>query len=775
MPPAPWSNVIANPGFGCLTTESGTLATWAANSQANRLTPWTNDPAADPSVEAVYLRDELTGECWCPTPRPMPSTATTIVHHGAGWTSYETSCKGLNHEWTVFVPAADPVKLMRLKVRNLEQTSRKLSATYYAEWVLGTTREATAMHVVTEVDAETGAMLARNRFREGSGERVAFADVARRPRTLTADRTEFLGRNGDPSAPAALRRVGLSGRVGAAIDPCAAIQTTFDLPAGGECEIIFFLGEAENLGAAQALIARYREPEVAGRALDEVRGAWDRLLTTVQVKTPDPAMDLLLNRWLLTQVLACRVWARSAFYQSGGAYGFRDQLQDVMSLTLAAPAEARAQILRAASRQFTEGDTQHWWHPPDGRGVRTRISDDPLWLVFVASNYAVVTGDLAIFDEVVPYLKAPVLREGQEEDYGRPQIAEESGTIADHCDRALARVCHFGAHGLPLMGTGDWNDGMNRVGVEGRGESVWLGLFLATTLDRLAEVAEARGDPAKAVRLRAQAQSALAAVEAEGWDGAWYRRAYFDDGTPLGSAANDECQIDEIPQAWAVIAGANPSRCTQAMAAVDERLVRRDTKVVLLLDPPFDAGSLQPGYIKGYVPGVRENGGQYSHAAVWVALAFAKLGDGAKAHEVYDLLDPIRHGDTPEAISRYKVEPYVMAGDVYGRGDLAGRGGWTWYTGSAGWMYRVGLEEILGLRKRGGLLLIEPCIPPSWERFEVVYQHATTTYRIAVENPDRVGRGVRSIEQDGQAISPPQGITLGDEGREVAIRVVLGH
>ncbi len=775
LPPAPWSNVIANAGFGCLATESGTSATWAANSQANRLTPWTNDPASDPTVEAVYLRDEKSAKVWSPMPRPVPQAATTIVRHGAGYTSYETNVHGLAHELTVFVAPDDPVKLLRLKVRNLDDARRSLSATYYAEWVLGTTREATAAHIATEVDPDTGAILARNPFRAESPARVAFADVDLRPRTITTDRAEFLGRNGDPSMPAALRRVGLSGRSGAALDPCAAIQAHFELGPHEETEVLFLIGEAADIDLARSLVLRYREPGAASKALQDVRARWERLLGTVQVRTPDPAMDLLLNRWLLTQTLSCRVWARSAFYQSGGAYGCRDQLQDVMALCLSAPEEARAQILRVASRQFLEGDIQHWWHTPDGRGVRTRISDDPLWLPFAASHYAEVTGDYAIFDVVVPYLRAAILRPGQEEDYGRPAISDESGTVSEHCDRAIARVQRFGAHNLPLMGTGDWNDGMNRVGSEGHGESVWLGIFLATTLDRWASVADVRGRPDRSAVLKIQATSARSAVETHGWDGEWYRRAYFDNGEPLGSALNDECQIDAIPQAWAAIAGGfDPERVAKAMDSTSRRLVRRDVGIVLLLDPPFDTGPLQPGYIKGYVPGVRENGGQYSHAAAWVALALAKLGRGAEAHEVFQLLNPIRHSDSPEAVSTYKAEPYVLAGDVYGRGDLAGRGGWTWYTGSAGWMYRVGLEAILGFRKLGDELQIDPCIPPSWERYEIDYRHKSSIYRISVENPDHVSQGVYRLEIDGAGVPAKDGVPLFDDGGEHFVRVVMG-
>ncbi len=503
LPPAPWVNVVANPAFGFLVSEAGAGSSWAINSQANRLTPWSNDPVSDPPGEAVYLRDEETGEVWTPTPLPVASATPTVVRHGQGYTVFEREGPGVSHELTLFVAPDDPVKLILLKVRNTGDRPRRLSATFFAEWVLGTSRDATAAHVATAIDPPTGALTAHNSFRDDFAGRVAFADVDRRPRTVTADRSEFLGRNGSAAAPAALRRAELSGRVGAALDPCAAIMAPFELDPGEETEILFLLGEAGDLDEARALVGRYREPGRARAALDEARSRWDAVLSAVQVRTPDPAIDVLLNRWLLYQVLSCRVWGRSGFYQSGGAFGFRDQLQDVMALVHGAPAEARAHILRAASRQFAEGDVQHWWHPPAGRGVRTRFSDDYLWLPLVACHYADATGDAALFDERVPFLEGPVLRPDQEDDYGLPVASEEVATLYDHCVRALEHGAAVGAHGLPLMGTGDWNDGMNRVGDGGKGESVWDAWFQVTVLRRFAGVAEARGDSAFAARCRA--------------------------------------------------------------------------------------------------------------------------------------------------------------------------------------------------------------------------------------------------------------------------------
>jgi cyclic beta-1,2-glucan synthetase len=774
LPPAPWINVVANPVAGFLVSEAGSGYTWAGNSQGNRLTPWSNDPVSDPPGEVVYLRDEMTGEVWSPTPLPVPAPAPTVVRHGQGYTTFERTVQGLSHELTLFVPPDDPVKLVVLRVRNLREQPRRLSATFYAEWVLGMTRDASASHVVTEVDVETGALLARNAFRSDFAGRVAFADVDLRPRSVTADRVEFLGRNGSPAAPAGLKQVELSGRVGAALDPCAAIQAKLELAGNEEASVVFLLGEAETLEAARGLLERYREPGQAALALEAVRRRWDDLLGAVQVRTPNAAMDLMLNRWLLYQVVSCRLWGRSAFYQSGGAYGFRDQLQDVMALVHGAPDEARAQILRAAARQFVEGDVQHWWHPPLGRGVRTRFSDDLLWLPLVVTHYTTTTGDLAILDETLPYLAGPVLAEEQEEDYGLPEVSRETGSLYEHCVRTLERGVRLGTHGLPLMGTGDWNDGMNRVGSEGRGESVWVAWFLIAILRRFAPIAEGRNDPDRARWCRDTAETLRAAVEDQAWDGQWYRRAYFDDGTPLGSSENDECQIDSIAQTWAVISGAGrPDRATTAMAEVDRRLVREDDGLILLFTPPFDHGTLEPGYIKGYVPGIRENGGQYTHAATWVVLAEALQGRGSRAVELFDLLNPVHHATDPAAVARYKVEPYVVAADIYGQPPHTGRGGWTWYTGSAAWLYRVGLEAILGVERVGNKVRIDPCIPARWPGFELVFRAGTTCYRIVVENPRGVERGVESVAVDGQRLEETW-VALVDDGQSHEVRVILG-
>jgi cyclic beta-1,2-glucan synthetase len=781
--PAPWINVISNPAFGFQVSESGAGYTWSVNSRENQLTPWSNDPVSDPPGEVFYVRDEESGALWTPTVLPIREEAWPYVaRHGQGYSRFEHTAHGIALELLQLVPVADPVKLSRLTITNLEARPRRLSVTAYVEWVLGTSRGASAPFVVTEMDSATGALLARNAWNGEFGGRVAFAALAfettGRPLAWTGDRSELLGRNGTLDHPAALERGDrLSGRVGAGLDPCAALQAAVDVGAGAKVEIVFLLGEGENAEEARTLVQRYRAADLDAE-LAAVTRSWEDVAGALQVKTPDRAMDLLLNRWLLYQTLACRVWSRSAFYQAGGAFGFRDQLQDVAALTVARREITRAQILRAAARQFVEGDVQHWWHPPTGRGVRTHMSDDLLWMPFVALHYMDVTGETGLLDEVVPFIEGPLLAPGQEDAYFAPTVSRETGTLYEHCARALDLRLAVGRHGLPLMGTGDWNDGMNRVGRGGQGESVWLGWFLHPLLMRFAPLAAARGETKRAAAWRDHATALAAALEREGWDGDWYRRAFYDDGTPLGSAASEECRIDSIAQSWAVLSGAGePGRARQAMASVDRLLVRREEGLVLLFTPPFDRTPLDPGYIKGYLPGVRENGGQYTHAAVWCILAFAALGDGDKAAELFALINPIHHGKTRAGIQRYKVEPYVVAGDVYAESTHTGRGGWTWYTGSAGWLYRAGVESILGFRLRGAVLSIDPAIPRAWDRYEITFRYHAAEYAITVENPRGATRGVTAAELDGAPLTPtPAGaaeIALVQEGRH-AVKVVLG-
>jgi len=774
--PAPWINVIANPQFGFQVSESGSGYTWAQNSRENQITPWSNDPVSDPSGEIFYVRDQETGEIWTPTALPIRQEAWPYIsRHGQGYSQFEHNSHGIALELLQFVPVEDPVKISRLTIANRSGRNRSLSITAYVEWVLGTSRGGSAPFIITEKDKTTGAVLARNPWNSEFAERVAFADLSGQQTAWTADRTEFLGRNGTYDLPAALfKNANLSGKCGAGLDPCAALQKTIELRPGESIQLVFLLGQGGTREAAVELIGRYRKTDLNAK-LSEVKKQWGDVFDVVQVRTPDSATDLLLNRWLLYQTLGCRLWARCGFYQAGGAYGFRDQLQDVMALTVARRDIARAHILRAARRQFPEGDVQHWWHPPSGRGVRTRISDDLVWLPYVVTHYLTVTGDLGILEESIPFLEGQPIPAGKEDAYFEPKISAESATLYEHCARALDLSLPVGSHGLPLMGTGDWNDGMNRVGHEGKGESIWLAWFLHTTLWEFAKVAETRGDSKRAEKWRLHVGDLKAAVEHHGWDGDWYRRAYFDDGTPLGSAANTECRIDSIAQSWGVLSGAaDPARASRSMAALRENLVRKTEGLVLLLTPPFDKMKPNPGYIQGYLPGVRENGGQYTHAGVWSILAFAALGDGNTAGELFSLLNPIHHGSTRADIQRYKVEPYVMAGDVYSGAGHTGRGGWSWYTGSAGWMYRAGMEWILGFRLQKSRLFMDPCIPSSWPGFELSFHYHSAHYEIKVENPQQVSRGVQIIEMDGKSIRSAEGIPLANDGAKHLIRIVLG-
>jgi cyclic beta-1,2-glucan synthetase len=774
--PAPWSNIIANESeFGFQVTETGGGYTWSVNSRENRLTPWSNDAVGDPPGEIVYLRDEDTGTVWSATPLPIREKEPYVIRHGQGYTVFEHGSHGISQELLLFAPLDAPVKISLLRLRNRTGRKRRLSVTLYNELVLGVLRNTSAPYVITEIDQAAGTIFATNPFNNEYAGRVAFAATNETLSSATCDRKEFIGRNGTLTRPAAMRRVNLAGRDGAGLDPCAALQTTIELAPHEAREVILILGEAESKEAAQSLVTKFIHPGNVNEAFERVMRHWDDLLGTVEVKTPDGALDTMLNRWLLYQTLACRIWARSAFYQSGGAFGFRDQLQDVMALVYSCPAATRAQIIRASGHQFKEGDVQHWWHPPSGRGVRTRFSDDLLWLPFVTTFYGGVTGDLSVLDEVVSFIEQPLLKPNEQEFYMQPVVSDESASVFEHCARALDRSLAVGQHGLPLMGSGDWNDGMNRVGHLGKGESVWVGWFLYTILGAFAPYCDQRNETARAKRYRNHREKLRKALAENGWDGDWYRRAYFDDGTPLGSVQNDECRIDSIVQSWSVISGGAESyRTVRAMAAVEEYLIRRGDGLVILFTPPFDKSKLDPGYIKGYVPGVRENGGQYTHAALWTLIAFAILGDGERAGELFSLLNPINHSSTRAGLHKYKVEPYVAVGDVYAVPPHTGRGGWTWYTGSAGWMYRAGLEWILGFKLQGNQLQVDPCVPRWWRDFEITYRRGRTTYRIKVENPLSVSRGVESVELDGQR----QGndfIPLIDDGQTHNVRVVMGE
>ena len=775
MTPAPWVNVMANPDFGTLVSESGSANTWSENAHEFRLTPWSNDPVSDPNTEAFYIRDDTSGRFWSPTLLPTRAAGPYTTRHGFGYSVFEHAEDAIESELCMYVAIDSPVKFSVLSVQNKSDRQRQLSVTGCVDWVLGDERSKTQMQVVTTVDAETGTVFARNGYNTDFAGRTAFFDVyadgVEGAGDVCGDRGDFLGPAGNAAAPAAMTQARLSGRVGAALDPCAALRVCFDLAPGQKKVIVFMLGAGKTAEEARDLVHRWRQPGAAGKALEAVHAFWRHTLDAVQVQTPDPVLNMLVNGWLPYQVIASRLWGRTAFYQSSGAFGFRDQLQDVMALVHSAPDLVREHLLRAASRQFVEGDVQHWWHPPSGKGVRTRCADDFLWLPLATCRYVEVTGDSGVLDVPCPFLQSRPLKEGEASNYEQPQVASEAASLYDHGVRAIRHALVWGAHGLPLMGSGDWNDGMNLVGAEGRGESVWMAFFLYDVLTRFAPLARARGDAAFAECCEHEAEGLRQRTEASAWDGNWYRRAWFDDGSVLGSAANTECRIDSIAQSWSVLSGAAPSdHARAAMASLDEHLVHRDTRLVQLLDPPFDTSKPSPGYIQGYLPGVRENGGQYTHAAMWAAMAFAALGDTKRAWTLFDLLNPVSHAVNAEDVATYQVEPYVVAGDVYANAAHAGRGGWTWYTGSAGWMLRLIVESLLGLQRQGSRLRIRPLLPPHWKDFDVQYRFGTAQYNITCRRAnagDAPGVVQGGVKTEGDMIN------LVDDGRVHVVVVNL--
>ena len=764
--PAPWINVIANKMFGTLVSETGLGVTWYGNSQTNRLTPWSNDPLLNPISDTIYLRDEDLGTYWTPTPGPIREIDAYRVRHGAGYTRFEHNSHGIEQDLTVFVPMDDegglPLRIQRLRIKNTSNQKRHLSAYSYTEWVLGTDRERTQMHIITEWDVESQALFAFNRYNIDFGNYLGFSTSYPLARSYTGNRTEFIGRNNQTSNPIALKRKKLSGLAGPANDPCAALQVSIELEPNEEKEVIFVLGYTQDPETARKLVLLTREANWVEQSYLKTVEWWDKRLSVLQIHTPDETLNYAFNRWLLYQSLSCRFWGRTAFYQSSGAFGFRDQLQDAMAFLYFAPELAREQILLAASRQFVEGDVQHWWHPPGNGGVRTRISDDLLWLPFVTAQYIRVTNDTSILDEQISFIKGELLKEDQHEAYFIPEVSEEKATLLEHCRRALKKGLTEGPHGLPLIGGGDWNDGMNRVGIGGKGESVWLAWFLVHVMNDFADILS-YNNPGADEGFRAQAKRLAEIIEEKAWDGNWYLRAYFDDGTPLGSAKNEEAYIDSISQSWAVISGsAKPERVNLALKALEEHIIKIKEKMILLLTTPFNKTPLDPGYIKGYPPGVRENGGQYTHGSLWTPMAFARMGQGDKAIQFLKMMHPISHTSNKNDVMLYKDEPYVLAGDVYALPSRIGRGGWSWYSGSSAWMYRILLEEIIGFTLRGNKLKFAPVLPKDWNHLSLTYVYKNTRYEILIENAPTLGDHV-SVELDGKVIESGE-IDLIDDG-----------
>ena len=769
--PMPWVNVVANKQFGTVISQGGGY-TWFENAHEFRLTPWYNDPVTDRSGEAFYLRDENSGRFWSATPLPAPGAGDYLNRHGFGYTVFEYSQYHLKSELWIYVDADAPIKFWMLKVRNDSPVTRRLSATGFLELVLGENRSKTQMHVRTGIDSKTGALLASNPFNTEFPGRVVFFEANEADRSISGDRSEFIGRNGTLADPAALRRARLSGKVGVGLDPAAVIQVYFELMPGQEKEIVFILGVGRDIEDARNLIQRFHGVQSAYDARDRVWHHWNHTLGAINIETPDPALNVITNGWLVYQTMTARLWARSGFYQSGGAFGFRDQLQDVMALVHTEPGLIRAHLLLCASRQFPQGDVQHWWHPPGGRGVRTMISDDYLWLPFVTSDYVTRTGDTGVLDETIHFLDSRLLKPGEESVYDLPVRAREKATLYEHCKRAILHALRFGKHGLPLMGSGDWNDGMNLVGIKGEGESVWLAFFLHAVLKQFGLLALMREDGAFSDLCTEEAERLRQKIESEAWDGEWYLRAFCDDGTTIGSSQNEECKIDATVQSWSVLSGAgSPQRSKCAMLSLARVLIDHQNGLIKLLDPPFDKSTQEPGYIKGYVPGVRENGGQYTHGAIWAVMAFAMMGETQRVKELLSMINPINHGSTREQVDRYLVEPYVMAADIYGSEPHTGRGGWTWYTGSASWMYRLIVETVLGLQLKVNTLTFKPCIPAEWEHFKIHYRFRETVYHCAfhqVKPGGEIRLIVDGVEREDRFVA------LNDDHQEHFVEIVIG-
>ncbi len=762
-PPAPWINVIANKNFGFQISEAGAGFTWSMNSRENKLTSWSNDPVTDKASEAIYILDEVSGEVMTPVSLGRTDKGTYIVRHGFGYSRFLHEEQGIGQEMTVFTTLQDPLKLWMIKLTNHTEQLRYLRLTCYVEWVLGTQREHTNPYIRTSFDTEQQCLCANNIYKMSFEDRTAFLFSSEPIIGYTGDRDEFLGQKCSILEPRGAE-MSLSEHVGVCLDPCGALQISVEIPPGESRTVLFGLGECGDREELIRLRSKCSSVALAERELEEVIAYWDKMLGVVQVKTKDKAVDYLINGWLLYQTISCRINARAAFYQCGGAYGYRDQLQDTLALVLTEPQTLRRQILTACSRQFEEGDVQHWWHPPMGVGVRTRITDDLLWLPYCVAAYIRSTGDTGILREEVPYIKGPILEDGQHDLMFIPEVSELTGSVYEHCKKAINRT-KPGAHGLPLMGGGDWNDGMDKVGIGGKGESVWLAWFFYTLLGDFIPLCHEMREFSYADELQKKREDLIDSIEKHAWDGEWYLRAYYDDGTKLGTKDSDECRIDSISQSWSVISeGADQVRAKTAMQSAWRYLVREEEALSLLLYPPFDKTEKNPGYIKNYIPGIRENGGQYTHAAVWLAIATAKLKDYCMAHTLFTILNPIHITHNKKDALRYEKEPYVMIADISLSPPYTGRGGWSWYTGSAGWMYQGLLFWFLGLRKEKDELIIDPSTPANFGDYMIHYRYGTTEYEIRIESRSKGKLTTESLSIDGKT-HPGNRVKLIDDGK----------
>ena len=783
--PMPWINVIANNRFGFHISESGSGYTWSVNSRENKLTTWSNDPVCDPPSEIIYLRDEETGEYTTTTCNPVRDSGPYTIRHGHGYSVFEHQSLDLKQKMTVFASSQDPVKIWNIKFKNTAPKKRVISVILYLEWVLGVSREKSQPYIVTEMNENTNLMTAYNVYSANFSQYTAFVSASEKINSYTGSRIEFVGAKGSFKNPEGLLLKEFSNNAGAGYDPCSVIKVNISIKPNETKEIVFVMGQTEQPRPEEApcladwtdnispLVKKYGHPAGSKKELDNVKNEWKGLLGQIKVKTPDRAMDILINEWLLYQVISCRLRARAAFYQCGGAYGFRDQLQDVLAVLHVEPARAKSQILKCCQRQFVEGDVQHWWHDHTGQGIRTKMSDDLLWLPYVTAKYIESTGDFSILDEEADYLTGPLLKPDEVEIYYIPGTAGTPESVYKHCVKAIEKSLSTGSHGLPLMGSGDWNDGMNRVGAGGTGESVWLGWFLTTVLKEFAPLCTYKAEADRASRYAQKAGELVSSIEANAWDGDWYLRAYFDNGTPLGSEKSEECKIDSISQSWSVLSGgAEHDRGITAVKSADRYLVKEEDGVICLLTPPFDKAAMDPGYIKGYYPGVRENGGQYTHAAVWLAMAHARLNDGNGAYKLFSMMNPIHASATYKGAMKYEQEPYAVTADIYSKEPYNGKGGWSWYTGSASWMYQALVSELLGITKKGNSLFVDPSIPSAWNEYTVEYRFGAARYTILIQNPDNQTHGCDSLFLDGDPI-PGNSFPLTDDGREHLVIVKM--